>query len=151
MYEINILVITQAVKKRTIVVIHKLVPAHVWDNKVRLVYLVNIAADKAKTLALLELIAFLEKKLHSKAYAKERLYFSLLLDSIDKTAETEHIHRPWERSHSREYNCVGFFDIFFFVCELVLKAKIVQSVFYREYIACTVVCLLYTSDAADEL
>lgn len=102
MYEINILIIAQTVKKRTIVVIHKLVPAHVWDNKVRLVYLVNIAANKAKTLALLELIAFLEKKLHSKAYAKERLYFSLLLDSVDKTAKTEHIHCPWERSHTAE-------------------------------------------------
>lgn len=58
MYEIDILVITQTVKKRTIVVIHKLVPTHVRDNEVRLVYLVNIATDKAKTLALLKLIAF---------------------------------------------------------------------------------------------
>ena len=70
MYKIDILVIAQAVKKRTIMVIHKLVPAHVRDNKVRLVYLVNIAAKKAKTLAVLKLLAFLEKKLHSKAYAK---------------------------------------------------------------------------------
>ena len=143
MYEINILVIAQTVKKRAVMIIHKLVPAHVWDNKVRLVYLVNIAANKTKTLAFLKLIAFLEKKLHSKAYSKERLYFSLLLDSVDKTAKTEHIHCPWERSHAGEDNCVGFFDIFFFVCELVLKTKIVQSVFYREYIACTVVDYCY--------
>ena len=63
--KVNILVLAEAFKQRTLSVILKLVPAHVGDDEPRVRDAVNIALYKPQALTLAELKAFVEKQLHT--------------------------------------------------------------------------------------